>query len=328
MSLNITSKESFFLDVLVPTGVVAELFMNRMASKSVKRDGDAIGMMVWQPLNLVSHYVLSAKATSQTLLPLRRAVIHFRTILVNILSDKQPATASKSRRRILNSVDVLEQLGDSILCIRSLLGLEEGKTTEIWVQSHANPQVPSALSNLSKWRTFARHIDPGKMVTDLGLRELYKEAEQLSNKDGKDAARKLWQECFTGPASGVENRSAEGAVPEGIDIEVLPSRFIQVTARFEPGTHLGIKGDVSHLPKELINQLLVQRIRKECGYAELVSTIEEVVMWQKDQLKTLPQLKAALEAALEQIKAQDLLKKLNSSFSPDEIALLQKHRAV
>lgn len=327
MSLNISSKESFFLDVLVPTGVVAELFMNKMAAKSLKRDGDAIGMLVWEPLNLVSHYVLSAQATSQTLLPLRRAVIHFRTILVNILSGKQPATAQKSRRRFLNSVDVQEQLGDSILCIRSLLGLV-GTTNELWVKAHANPQVPSALSNLSKWRTFARHIDPGKMVTDLGLRELYKEAEHLSNKDGKDAARKLWQECFTGPASGVQNRSAEGAVPEGIDIEVLPSRFIQVTARFEPGTHLGIKGDVSHLPKELINQLLVQRIRKECGYAELVSTIEEVVMWQKDQLKTLPQLKAAHEAALEQIKTQDLLKKLNSSFSPDEIALLQKHRAV
>jgi hypothetical protein len=326
MSLNIISKESFFLDVLVPTGVVAELFLQKMASKTLKRDADTIGTLVWDPLNLVSHYVLSNQVTSQTLLPLRRAVTHFRTILVNLLTGKQPSTTRKFGR-YLNSVDIQAQLGESINCIKSLIGLDGNVKKEAWVQAHANPQVPTALANLSKWRTFARHLDPGKMMNDLGVRELYKEAEQLSNKDGKDAARKLWQECFAGPASGVENRSAQGTVPDGIEVEVLPSRFLKVTARFEPGTHLGIKGDVSHLPKDLITQLLVQHMHKECGYTELVSTIEEGVVWQADQMKTLPKLKVAYEAALEQIKSEDLVKKLKSSFSPEEIALLQKHLA-
>lgn len=324
MSLNITSKESFFLDVLVPTGVITELFMNKMATKSL--DSGTTGTLVWEPLNLVSHYVLSSQVSSQTLLPLRRAVIHFRTILVNLLTDKQPNLTPRARR-YLNSVDIEKQLGETISCIKTLIGLGGAVKKEAWVAAHANPQVPPALANLSKWRTFARHLDPGKMMNDLGLRELYKEAEQLSSKDGKDAARKLWQECFAGPASGVENRSAQGTVPDGIEVEVLPSRFLKVTARFEPGTHLGIKGDVSHLPKDLITQLLVQHMHKECGYAELVSAVEEAVAWQADQMKTLPKIKAVYDAALEQIKGEALVKKLNSSFSPEEIALLQKHLA-
>jgi hypothetical protein len=56
------SREQFFRDTLIPTGTLAELFIQAASDKGMnKKYGGRIGMLIWEPLNLLSCYALAAQ---------------------------------------------------------------------------------------------------------------------------------------------------------------------------------------------------------------------------------------------------------------------------
>jgi hypothetical protein len=329
------SKETFFLDTLVPTGLVAELLLAQLITKHDKDENAALGHVVWEPLNLVSHYVLSPKATTKELPALRVAVLAHQAVLLKMLEKQAPSKRPFARR---TSVDLDKALKTSAASIEQLTGLADfkiqwGKThkeaqgyREAWVKEHTNPLLPS-MASISKWRTFSRNLEPQKMARelDLGL-TLVTEAKQLSSHSGAEGARKLWQSCFSLEASGAK-RKAHKPLPENVTVEVFPSGVFEIVATFQPRVRLGIKPDVTKLAPELAVRLSTQQVRLECGYDGVGTTVKKAIAWQQKQEEGLAQLKADFEATLEQSKSDAIYEKFNSTFSAEEIAVLRKRMA-
>lgn len=330
------SKETFFLDTLVPTGLVAELLLAQLITKYDKEENAALGHVVWEPLNLVSHYVLSTKTTTTCLPALRVAVLVHQAVLVKMLEKQVPSKRPFARR---TSVDLKKALKASSDSIEQLTGLADFKAQwekthkeaqgyrEAWVKDHLNPLLPASMASISKWRTFARNLEPQKMARNLELGPaLVTEASQLSSHSGAEGARKLWQSCFSLEASGAK-RKAHKPLPENVTVEVFRSGVFEIVATFQPRVRLGIKPDVTKLSPELAVRLSTQQVRLECGYDGVATTVKKAIAWQQKQEEGLAQLKADFEATLEQSKSDAIYEKFNSTFSAEEIEVLRKRMA-
>lgn len=354
-ALNSISKETFFLDALVPTGLVAELLIPQMISLYHKDENAALGAIVWEPLNLVSHYVLSTHAKTQGLPALRRAVLNYQTVLIEMLDKQVPAKRPRyGRRTSLELATSLKAASDSIQQLIGLTTFKEtwkparkkaksndnppvtgsGKSTpeqasgykEAWVKEHLNGLLPPEMASVAKWRTFSRNLDPQKMARelDLGL-TLVSEAAKLSSHSGAQSARKLWHECFSVEASG-SKRKPHKRLPENVTVEVFPSGIFEVVATFHPRVRLGIKVEKALSP-ELADRLHTQIFRTECGYDGVASSVKKAIAWQQKQEESLAQLKTDVDATLERNKADAIYEKFSSTFSAEEIEVLRKRMA-
>jgi hypothetical protein len=323
------SKEAFFREALVPTGTVTEVLVGLLTSRrSRNRENEAIGVAVWEPLNYAAHYVLSTNA-DVNLAPLIAAILQYRACIIGMLRDMTVPKSLTARNRVrYDSVSIPKSLKAPTEQIFSAIGLDKDTNRAKWVEAHHNALVPKELTFISKWRTFSRNLEPEKALMDTNLPQYAEAAKKLRSHGGQQKAEKLWQACFGGPASGVMGRTTQAAIPDYVEVEVLKSRFMAVSVVFYPQAHIKVASDIApKLPKDLIERLAKQQKALECSYTALPGAVQECVNWLEEQKRMLPELQAGYDEAVADLKANDIVDKLKSQFTPDEIAVLRKRLA-
>jgi hypothetical protein len=335
--ISMHSKEVFFRDVMLPAGFTAEVLLHQLVTQhGYSPEAHLLGDAIWDPLNHTSHYVLG-KQTGLDLTSVGTAVVKFRETLVHILRRlPNPSRPDGKTFRIFRPEQIREMLKDVTLAINTAIGYGE-LPRDKWLALHASEAVPFLMRNSpGKWRTFARNLAGKEAVEGVFLQPHIKaSASALGCRAGAELARSLWLACFshlTEPVTAdVEVPAPGGAIPPGVNVEILPSRFFKVSAVFDPRRHLPadpMGEEASVFPKSIADAVAPRNIEFECSYETLAATINKVVNSLLDCERELPELVTKVQSFYDTRTQEALMARLKSNFSNAEIALLKKQMLI
>jgi hypothetical protein len=195
------SREQFFRDLLIPTGTVVELFMLTARERGLnKKYGGRAGTLLWEPLNLLSCYLLAKQEPSPTTLDvLERNVLaisaHVREWLKEMTTRR--VASYDFMHGQLSPEKMQELLSPAILSIYAEL-LYDTRYPDKWFAEYQSRMYTfGTRDSMAAWRTFARNLEPERTVTALKLPAVYKAAaKRLTSKQGVQRVMTLWYQCF------------------------------------------------------------------------------------------------------------------------------------
>jgi hypothetical protein len=334
------SKEVFFRDLMLPTGFTAEVLLHQLVTQhGYGTEAHLLGDALWEPLNHTSHYVLGNR-TGLDLTSIATAVDKFRLTLVHILRRlPNPSHPDGKTFRVFRPEQIREMLKNVTEALNTAIGYGE-LSRDKWLALHTSEVVPFLMRNApGKWRTFARNLVDKEAVEGLFHQPHIKASvNAVGCRAGTELARSLWVDCFSNltepTADNLETvvvPTPSGAIPPGVNVEILPTRFFKVSTLFDPRRHLPadpMGEEASTLPQPLAEAAAPKNIEFECSYETLSATITKVVNALLDWERELPELVTKVQGFYDTRTQEALMARLKSSFSEAEIAVLKKQMLV
>jgi hypothetical protein len=323
MSEKFVSKENFFREVLVPTGTIAEA-LTVILSKAFhpSKELEHIKVILWTPLNFVSHYVLNTPDDTD-LTELRQAVLNHRKHLLDAL-EQLPYPLLFPQQLLSRS------MSGTAKALYSLLGVLS-TPADHWLANLQRQSVPSELrENADLWRTFSQNLERGDILTKLRLPEMASLVSPLGTEAGREQAQALWNRCFPSSTVTAKTTGADKfpgpALPQNIAVVLLPSGFLEVTAIIDPKRSLTISGEgLANLPARLAHKLEVQRKVVHCAYTRLAEAVAECQAWLATHRAQTANLQAEYDHLVELRESAKVLDRLKEQFSDEEIAVIRRH---
>jgi hypothetical protein len=215
------SREQFFRDTLIPTGTLAEIFIQAASDKGMnKKYGGRIGMLIWEPLNLLSCYALAKQEPEPETLPL----LHNEVLVISARIQQWLTQMTTGRVSAYDFIHgqfspekLREQVGTAVNRIYVLLKYDIHHPNKWFAEYQSRMYSIGTRDSMGKWRTFARNFEPERTVDTLKLPAVYKAAaKRLTSRCGVEKVMTLWYQCFPverTPAVAVELPVAQAASP-------------------------------------------------------------------------------------------------------------------
>jgi hypothetical protein len=316
---NMTEKERFLRDVLIPTGALTEVLTRVMPLEDAGIEAEDVDVLIWQPLNLTALYVLTSRELPFPS-PLSQAVRKLARLFASVLEGLRDGDPHYYGVTIGVFPEELTRLS---LEIYSQLGVTP-RTLGEWLNAHRGGKAPYALRcNLNCWRVFSRNFAPGEAMKGFKLPEFADLADGLFKEAEHRMAIEIWEQCFDKPFQTLRKEALP--MPPNIGVVLLDTGFFEVTAILDPKRMLDWSGaGLAELPDNLAKKMAVQRKVMRCSYATLVGAVQECEQWLNGIRENTPALQAEYNAYVESQSSRALMDKLKEQFSDDEIAVLRR----
>jgi hypothetical protein len=195
------SREQFFRDTLIPTGTLVELLILAARDRGLNRKyGGRLGTLLWEPLNLLSCYLLAKQEPSPTTLDV------LQTNVLSISAHVREWLKEMTTRRVavydfvhgqLSPEKLQELLAPAINSIYAVLMYDTRHPDKWFAEYQSRMYTLGTRDSMGAWRTFARNLEPERTVTTLKLPAIYKAAaKRLTSRQGIARVMTLWYQCF------------------------------------------------------------------------------------------------------------------------------------
>jgi hypothetical protein len=317
--MNNESKQEFFRSALIPTATLVNVLLSVLDIIPQSQSPESLRARVDMALNFVAQVVLDAPADTD-LSSTKAAVLELRAVLTKALKSLNPKNGHYA---IFELIQVPAQLEDKVNQIYTRLGVSaQGAAASL--RSH-KPRSP-LLERYDSWRILTK-MAPEKVFSEMNLSFLEEVVAALTSPTERQKAQKLWSELFavTPEKSGSGSMLAGGPVPTNIGIVQLPSGYLEVTAVISPKNLVTPTDDGwVNIPNELAKKLETRRKVLKCSFKRLPEAVAECEQWLASVRAEANSLQAEYNAAMQAQKSSQLMQKLKSQFSDDEIAELQQ----
>jgi hypothetical protein len=327
-------KEAFFQEHLVPTGQLAELYMEKV-KKHCKWDHHKLSQMLFDNLGLVSIFAISPATPSDKKLFSAMSVQleHLKSTLKEgllKLNVKKPDSSHTSAFRS-QAMGLAGRIKPQLEALRTCMGFSDTKRG-VWLD--ALVEKPTALTRkgrYSKWRTLVRNMDFQLNMASMGLATVAEDVS-LGSAQGREELPELWRNLFR---SGVETSTSTADtteetasyLPAGITVQSNHVGALAVSAKFDPNRVLKkLLAEVSTvgaaLPAELKERLVCVEFTALCGYRDLPATVAEAVQWRANLTAQAEETGTLIVAVHKQGKLAQARAKLQQTLSEEDLALL------
>lgn len=323
-----TKKAQFFRKNLVPAGQVTEVLLSRLSDYRQQ----AIAHLIFEPLNLVACFAVSPKTpvNDPVFAKLGGFVDNFtnelREILKPIIAGEKLTTAQSTEFR-KNTTNLEERLKPFLSMLEATIGYAPAAHA-LWLENLLEQATPLTVGkSYNKWRTLVRNMDFKENMGRLGLGELAKSLN-LGSDQGKAALAELWSDTFHTNVVLVNDvkMKTDAVLPSAIKVKSDATGMLEVTATYNTARHVpriaGYKPEV--YTAELNELLKEEQYRVVCEYRNLSATVEEAKAWLAGRMAAAPKIVAEYNAMHESFRIEQVRKKMESTFTPEELELLSK----
>jgi len=326
-------KEVFFQEQLVPTGQLAELYMEKV-KKHCKWDHHKLSQLLFDNLGLVSIFAISPATPSDKKLFSAMSVQleHLKSMLkeglLKLNFKKLDSTHTSAFRS--QAMGLAGRIQPQLDALRTCMQFSDEKRGA-WL----NPLVekPTALTQkgrYSKWRTLVRNMDFQLNMAAMGLATVADDVS-LGSAQGRDELPELWRSLFR---AGVDTSSADASpgdnpsyLPTGITVQSNNVGALAVSAKFDPkrvlkkqlaeATAVGIP-----LSAEINERLVSVELTTLCGYNDLPATVAEAIQWKANLTKQAEETGEMIAAFQKSSKLEKARARLQQTLSAEDMQLL------
>jgi hypothetical protein len=315
--MNNESKQEFFRDALIPTATLVNVLLSVLDIIPQSQSPESLRARVDLALNFVAKVVLDAPADAD-LSATKTAVLELRSVLTKALKSLNPKTGHYA---IFELIQLPAQLEDKLNQIYARLGVSaQGAAASL----RSNPSRNPFLERFDSWRILTK-MAPEKVFSELNLSFLEEIVAALTSPAERQKAQKLWSELFAATPKNKGSLLDGGPVPTNIGVVQLHSGYLEVTAIIGPKNLVTPTEDGwVNIPNELAQKLETRRKVLKCSYARLPDAVAECEQWLASVRAEASSLQAEYNAAVQAQKSTQLMDKLKSQFSDDEIATLKQ----
>jgi hypothetical protein len=327
-------KEVFFQEQLVPTGQLAELYLEKV-KKHCKWEHHKLSQMLFDNLGLVSIFAISpaTPADKKLFSAMSVQLEHLKSTLKEgllKLNVKKPDSSHTSafRSQVLGLAGRIEP---QLEALRTCMQFSDTKRG-VWLDSLV--EKPTALTQkgrYSKWRTLVRNMDFQMNMAGMGLATVAEDVS-LGSSQGREELPELWRSLFrsgvdsSAPAADTAEDSSS-YLPAGITVQSNHVGALAVSAKFDPNRVLKkLLAEVSTvgtpLPAELKERLVSVEFTALCGYKDLPATVAEAIQWRANLTAQAEETGTLIVAFQKMGKLAQARAKLQQTLSEEDLALL------
>lgn len=339
LKADLSTKEQFFRTSLVPTGQLLELYLQLVEQLFPVSKRSALNQSFFEPLNLASVYAIHPG--NSDLSKLEVALENLRKTTVEAFS----ALGAKRDSVLLNA---LAHKNNTLVAMRPMIAEHKKFVTRMdaigrdihaaieyapslrqrWLEQHVGLSALTKDGRTNRWRTFVRNLSWDYTLRLLKLDGKTPSArENFSSRIGQEKAPLFWAEVFpAGKASSAS--SASSRLPAGVKVSSGSTGELVVQANFDPRAALSasqlkqLKAPGAKPADELVNALLMRSFMKTCGLDDFVKTVHEAAAFMQEQRQDTDRVRALYDAWANELKLQQVKRKLSEHFSAEELGLL------